>query len=74
MSSSGVTLWGGGGGGVMLLGLHTCGDLAASLLKLFVVCGEIGCCVLVGCCYHKITQEAEEGTWHLRHTLPHAEA
>lgn len=46
---------------VMLIGLHTCGDLGPSLLQLFVNCDGIRSVVVVGCCYHKLTQHPIEG-------------
>lgn len=42
---------------VMLAGLHTCGNLAASSIRLFVENPDIRCLVNVGCCYNLITEE-----------------
>ncbi|XP_064487777.1 probable methyltransferase-like protein 25 isoform X2 [Ornithodoros turicata] len=44
---------------VLLCGLHTCGDLASSALRLFVQCSGVKCLCLVGCCYNLITEENE---------------
>ena len=46
-----------------LVGLHTCGDLCSTALRLFAeVCGAQALCV-VGCCYHHITESSMEGTY-----------
>ncbi|XP_029848257.2 methyltransferase-like protein 25 [Ixodes scapularis] len=42
---------------VILCGLHTCGDLATSALKLFVRCPRAKVLCLVGCCYHLTEEE-----------------
>ena len=42
---------------VMIVGLHTCGDLAPTLLRIFCSCSTIVGCVLVGCCYMRLTAE-----------------
>jgi len=45
---------------VMLAGLHTCGNLAASSIRLFVKDPDnIRCLVNVGCCYNLIAEEFE---------------
>eukprot|EP00967_Tisochrysis_lutea_P129421 scaffold222568_cov36-Tisochrysis_lutea.AAC.1 len=42
---------------IALLGLHTCGDLACTLLRIFDSAGDsVGCIVNVGCCYMHITE------------------
>ncbi|XP_070803453.1 probable methyltransferase-like protein 25 [Pituophis catenifer annectens] len=49
----------------ILVGLHTCGDLAPSTLKLFNAVPEIKAVCSVGCCYHLLSEEHEmheEGT------------
>lgn len=43
--------------GFCLSGLHTCGDLAASCLKIFVENSKVSCVCNVGCCYHLLTEE-----------------
>ncbi len=44
-----------------LVGLHTCGDLAASCLRLFVQLPAVTVTCVVGCCYNLITEIHEEG-------------
>lgn len=39
----------------ILVGLHTCGDLASSILRIFASCRQLVGLVLVGCCYMKLT-------------------
>ncbi|KAI9487588.1 MAG: methyltransferase domain-containing protein [Benjaminiella poitrasii] len=41
----------------LLCGLHTCGDLATMMLRLYTSSPEISCFVDVGCCYHFLTEE-----------------
>ncbi|KAI8643816.1 methyltransferase domain-containing protein [Parasitella parasitica] len=41
----------------LLTGLHTCGDLASMMLRLFTLSPEITCFVNVGCCYHFLTEK-----------------
>lgn len=44
--------------GIMLVGLHTCGNLAASSLRLFTNNPlHIKCMVNVSCCYHLLMEE-----------------
>uniref|UniRef100_A0A1B6MMQ1 Methyltransferase domain-containing protein n=2 Tax=Graphocephala atropunctata TaxID=36148 RepID=A0A1B6MMQ1_9HEMI len=44
--------------GIALVGLHTCGNLAASSLRLFANNpAHMRCLVNVGCCYHLIVEE-----------------
>ncbi|XP_003221187.2 probable methyltransferase-like protein 25 [Anolis carolinensis] len=43
----------------MLVGLHTCGDLAPSTLRLFNAKPEIKAVCSVGCCYHLLSEEHE---------------
>ena len=40
---------------ITLVGLHTCGDLASTMLKVFVTCPEIKALVSVACCYMKMS-------------------
>lgn len=40
----------------MLVGLHTCGDLCSSLLRLFCSSDMIKSMCCVACCYHHITE------------------
>ncbi|PIK52331.1 hypothetical protein BSL78_10787 [Apostichopus japonicus] len=37
-----------------LIGLHTCGDLGPTILRLFIRCREAKVLALVGCCYMKM--------------------
>ena len=46
--------------GIMLTGLHTCGDLASSMLELFVTNSDIKSLCSVGCCYHLLSEEFDE--------------
>ncbi|XP_063165061.1 probable methyltransferase-like protein 25 isoform X4 [Candoia aspera] len=49
----------------VIVGLHTCGDLAPSTLRLFNAVPEIKAVCSVGCCYHLLSEEHEmheEGT------------
>ncbi|KAK8380411.1 hypothetical protein O3P69_016767 [Scylla paramamosain] len=43
-----------------LLGLHTCGDLAPTLLRIFTSMPACQAVVSVGCCYMKLTTASEE--------------
>ena len=40
-----------------LMGLHTCGNLAPSSLKIFLENPDIKFCCNVGCCYHHLDEE-----------------
>lgn len=40
-----------------MVGLHTCGDLAASTLRMFVAKPELSAVCGVGCCYHLLSEE-----------------
>ena len=44
-----------------LIGLHTCGDLASTMLKLFKKTKHIKNIVSVSCCYFRMTLESETG-------------
>ncbi|ELP90639.1 hypothetical protein EIN_022580, partial [Entamoeba invadens IP1] len=41
---------------VLLTGLHPCGDLTPTLLRMFQGIPEIKSVCMVGCCYHKLTE------------------
>lgn len=41
----------------VLVGLHTCGDLAPSTLRMFVAKAELAAVCSVGCCYHLLSEE-----------------
>ena len=60
MGSAGSSVGGAGGGKhVLLVGLHTCGDLGPTMLRLFINCPRIIGLVSVGCCYMKLTCATE---------------
>ena len=44
---------------VLLVGLHTCGDLGPTMLRMFTTCPHITGLVSVGCCYMKLTCATE---------------
>ncbi|KAK2718141.1 hypothetical protein QYM36_005447 [Artemia franciscana] len=37
-----------------LLGLHACGDLSPTMLKIFDGCASAEACIVVSCCYHRM--------------------
>ncbi|KAM9845705.1 putative methyltransferase-like protein 25 [Aulostomus maculatus] len=41
----------------VMVGLHTCGDLAPSTLRMFVAKPELAAVCSVGCCYHQLSEE-----------------
>ncbi|KAM9334802.1 putative methyltransferase-like protein 25 [Symphorus nematophorus] len=41
----------------VMVGLHTCGDLAPSTLRMFVAKTELAAVCSVGCCYHLLSEE-----------------
>uniref|UniRef100_A0A147B582 Methyltransferase 25-like protein n=1 Tax=Fundulus heteroclitus TaxID=8078 RepID=A0A147B582_FUNHE len=41
----------------IMVGLHTCGDLAASTLRMFVAKPELSAVCGVGCCYHLLSED-----------------
>jgi len=41
----------------LMCGLHTCGDLAAVILRLFLESEKIQRLCLIGCCYHLIEEQ-----------------
>ncbi|KAG1460679.1 hypothetical protein G6F46_005388 [Rhizopus delemar] len=41
----------------LLCGLHTCGDLASMILRLFASSDDMTCLVNVGCCYHFLSEQ-----------------
>ncbi|XP_077195060.1 putative methyltransferase-like protein 25 isoform X2 [Paroedura picta] len=53
----------------VMVGLHTCGDLAPSTLRIFTAKPEIKAVCSVGCCYHLLSEEHEtekgdiQGAW-----------
>ncbi|NWS97709.1 MET25 protein, partial [Mionectes macconnelli] len=43
----------------VMVGLHTCGDLAANTLRIFATKPEIKAVCSVGCCYHLLSEQFE---------------
>ncbi|NXX49194.1 MET25 protein, partial [Tricholaema leucomelas] len=43
----------------VMVGLHTCGDLAANTLRIFTAKPEIRAVCSVGCCYHLLSEQFE---------------
>ncbi|XP_038636167.1 methyltransferase-like protein 25 isoform X3 [Scyliorhinus canicula] len=43
----------------MMVGLHTCGDLASDTLRIFMAKPELKAVCSVGCCYHLLSEEFE---------------
>lgn len=44
----------------IVCGLHTCGDLATSIFRLFATSEQIQWAVNVGCCYHFLSEQGEQ--------------
>ncbi|RCN30428.1 hypothetical protein ANCCAN_23797 [Ancylostoma caninum] len=44
----------------LLIGLHPCGDLSASILRIFTRSPKVTTMILFGCCYHKLSTAEEE--------------
>ncbi|XP_015454038.1 methyltransferase-like protein 25 isoform X1 [Pteropus alecto] len=44
----------------LMVGLHTCGDLASNTLRIFTSKSEIKGVCSVGCCYHLLSEEFEK--------------
>ena len=42
--------------GVVLVGLHACGDLTVAALRAFVRCGSVASLAIMGCCYNRLTE------------------
>ncbi|KAK8395905.1 hypothetical protein O3P69_005792 [Scylla paramamosain] len=51
-----------------LVGLHTCGNLASSSLRLFVANPRVHFLCNVGCCYHLLEEEFSKNTYNQRKT------
>ncbi|XP_022806355.1 methyltransferase-like protein 25 isoform X2 [Stylophora pistillata] len=45
--------------GMFIVGLHTCGDLAPTALRIFTSQSSVKLICIVGCCYHLVTQDLE---------------
>ncbi|XP_035663078.1 methyltransferase-like protein 25 [Branchiostoma floridae] len=46
---------------LLLTGLHTCGDLSPTMLRLFVTCPQAAVLCSVGCCYNLLTEVEKPG-------------
>ncbi|KAL7882581.1 hypothetical protein SRHO_G00002390 [Serrasalmus rhombeus] len=44
----------------VMVGLHTCGDLAPSTLRMFVAKPELQAVCSVGCCYHLLSEQFDQ--------------
>ena len=44
-------------GPFLLTGLHTCGNLGASMVRLFASSADVGMLCNVACCYHLLEEE-----------------
>ncbi|KAG7257080.1 hypothetical protein CRUP_027730 [Coryphaenoides rupestris] len=49
-------------GDAVMVGLHTCGDLAPSTLRMFAARRELASVCSVGCCYHLLTEQFDPAT------------
>ncbi|KAK2151013.1 hypothetical protein LSH36_379g01024 [Paralvinella palmiformis] len=50
---------------ICLIGLHCCGDLTPTMLKLFTQSIELKALIVLGCCYHRMTTTtAEDGMFY----------
>uniref|UniRef100_A0A3B4A476 Methyltransferase domain-containing protein n=1 Tax=Periophthalmus magnuspinnatus TaxID=409849 RepID=A0A3B4A476_9GOBI len=54
----------------VLVGLHTCGDLAPSSLRMFVAKTELSAVCSVGCCYHLLSEEFDPTGSHAVNGFP----
>ncbi|CAJ0960062.1 unnamed protein product [Ranitomeya imitator] len=43
----------------IMVGLHTCGDLAPNTLRIFISKPEMKAVCSVGCCYHFLSEQFE---------------
>jgi hypothetical protein len=43
-----------------LVGLHCCGDLTPTLLRIFCATPQVKCLLVVGCCYYGMREEGKE--------------
>uniref|UniRef100_A0A3B4TDJ9 Methyltransferase like 25 n=1 Tax=Seriola dumerili TaxID=41447 RepID=A0A3B4TDJ9_SERDU len=51
----------------VMVGLHTCGDLAPSTLRMFVAKPELAAVCSVGCCYHLLSEEFDHAQQECSH-------
>ncbi|CAN0394779.1 unnamed protein product [Lampetra planeri] len=47
--------------GVLLAGLHACGDLSSTAVRLFCSSPHARALCLVSCCYHRLTEQGDAG-------------
>ncbi|XP_029017121.1 methyltransferase-like protein 25 [Betta splendens] len=52
----------------VMVGLHTCGDLAPSTLRMFVARPELAAVCSVGCCYHLLSEEFDPAAQEASHS------
>ncbi|XP_078583297.1 putative methyltransferase-like protein 25 [Branchiostoma floridae x Branchiostoma japonicum] len=55
---------------LLLTGLHTCGDLSPTMLRLFVTCPQATVLCSVGCCYNLLTEVEEPGAEKEKYGFP----
>ncbi|XP_078663847.1 putative methyltransferase-like protein 25 isoform X2 [Branchiostoma floridae x Branchiostoma belcheri] len=55
---------------LLLTGLHTCGDLCPTMLRLFVTCPQAAVLCSVGCCYNLLTEQQTEGATDEKYGFP----
>ncbi|XP_035002914.2 methyltransferase-like protein 25 isoform X1 [Hippoglossus stenolepis] len=53
----------------VVVGLHTCGDLAPSTLRMFVAKPELAAVCSVGCCYHLLSEEFDPAAQECLHSV-----
>ncbi|KAK2883045.1 methyltransferase-like protein 25 isoform X2 [Channa argus] len=53
----------------VMVGLHTCGDLAPSTLRMFVAKPELAAVCSVGCCYHLLSEEFDPAGQECSHSV-----
>lgn len=54
-----------------MVGLHTCGDLAPSTLRIFASKSEARGLCSIGCCYHLLSEEFETPREGTKFSIPH---
>ncbi|XP_066265593.1 probable methyltransferase-like protein 25 [Branchiostoma lanceolatum] len=59
---------------LLLTGLHTCGDLSPTMLRLFVTCPQATVLCSVGCCYNILTEQEEPGAQEEKYGFPLSQA
>ncbi|KAG0588649.1 hypothetical protein KC19_2G259300 [Ceratodon purpureus] len=56
--------------GVVLAGLHACGDLSATMLRTFIECKEVAAVINVGCCYNLLSDDETSNDRRELHGFP----